>query len=343
MESVGEKKNIVVIGGGPAGIEAAKALSAAGYTAFLIEKESYLGGHLAKWDRLFPHGVSAEEVLNNMTSSMGCVKWFVSTEVRQINKLDKRYNVILDNGLTVIADAILFTTGFSLFQAQRKEEYGYGIYDSVITNADLEEYFKRGKSLTVKNPEKIGFVHCVGSRDEKVGNRYCSKVCCATAVKQAIEIKAKFPDATVYCFYMDLRMFGRGYEDLYLEAQKDSGVIFVRGRISEVAENKDGSLLVKAEDTLAGKPLRVNLDLLVLMAGMVHNPANEPLSKMLSLASEHDGFFRTADSILEDRSSSKKGIFYAGTCTGPKTLPETIADARATVCEIDKYFREERQ
>ena len=82
----------------------------------------------------------------------------------------------------------------------------------------------------VDNPRRIGFVHCVGSRDEKVGNRYCSKVCCATAVKQACEIKQQFPDAVVYCFYMDLRMFGRGYEDMYLEAQKKYGVIFVRGR-----------------------------------------------------------------------------------------------------------------
>ena len=125
----------------------------------------------------------------------------------------------------------------------------------------------------VDNPRRIGFVHCVGSRDEKVGNRYCSKVCCATAVKQACEIKQQFPDAVVYCFYMDLRMFGRGYEDMYLEAQKKYGVIFVRGRVSEVSEDKDGHLFVKAEDTLSGKPLRVTLDLLVLMAGMSHNRA----------------------------------------------------------------------
>ena len=124
------------------------------------------------------------------------------------------------------------------------------------------------KPHRIQYPKKIGFVHCVGSRDEKAGNRQCSKVCCATAVKQACEIKEKFPNSTVYCFYMDLRMFGRNYEDMYLEAQKKYGIIFVRGRVSEVSEKQDGTLLIKAEDTLSGKPLRVSLDLLVLMAGM---------------------------------------------------------------------------
>ena len=127
-----------------------------------------------------------------MTASMGRVKWFTSTEVTQVNKLERGYNVILSNGLSVLADALLLTTGFTLFNASKKEEYGYGIYDRVITNADLEDWFSGIPVPAVDNPRRIGFVHCVGSRDEKVGNRYCSKVCCATAVKQACEIKQQF-------------------------------------------------------------------------------------------------------------------------------------------------------
>ena len=220
MEISNQQRNIVVIGGGPAGIEASRALDAMGYTVFLVERDSRLGGHLGRWDRLFPYGTPAEDVLSQLTASMGRIKWFTSTEVTQVNKLERGYNVILSNGLSVLADALLLTTGFTLFNASKKEEYGYGIYDRVITNADLEDYFSGIPVPAVDNPRRIGFVHCVGSRDEKVGNRYCSKVCCATAVKQACEIKEKFPDAVVYCFYMDLRMFGRGYEDMYLEAQK---------------------------------------------------------------------------------------------------------------------------
>ena len=205
-------------------------------------------------------------------------------------------------------------------------------------------------------------MHCVGSRDEKVGNRYCSKVCCATAVKQACEIKQQFPDAVVYCFYMDLRMFGRGYEDMYLEAQKKYGVIFVRGRVSEVSEleaqkkygvifvrgrvsevseDKDGHLFVKAEDTLSGKPLRVTLDLLVLMAGMSHNRAVDPIARTLALSTMEDGFLKPKDSLTAAQASYCTGVFYAGACTGPKTLPETMAEARAAATSIHEYLQEQ--
>ena len=110
-----------------------------GYTVFLVEKDSRLGGHLGRWDRLFPYGTPAEDVLSQLTASMGRIKWFTATEVTQVNKLERGYNVILSNGLSVLADALLLTTGFTLFNASKKEEYGYGIYDRVITNADLED------------------------------------------------------------------------------------------------------------------------------------------------------------------------------------------------------------
>ena len=131
MEISNQQRNIVVIGGGPAGIEASRALDAMGYTVFLVERENRLGGHLGRWDRLFPYGTPAEDVLSQLTASMGRIKWFTSTEVTQVNKLERGYNVILSNGLSVLADALLLTTGFTLFNASKKEEYGYGIYDRV--------------------------------------------------------------------------------------------------------------------------------------------------------------------------------------------------------------------
>ena len=256
--------------------------------------------------------------------------------------LGKSYNVILDNGITVLADAVLFATGFDLFKAEKKEEYGYGIYERIITNADLENWFRtKEDSRVANNPKRIGFVHCVGSRDEKAGNRYCSKVCCATAVKQACEIKQEFPDAEVFCFYMDLRMFGRGYEDLYLSAQKEYGVRFIRGRVSEVAENIDKELVVKAEDTLSGKPIKVTLDLLVLMAGMQNCSAGAKVAGQIGVAGmETDGFFETKDTIYSLQQSNKPGVFFAGACTGPKTLPDSLHEARAAALAIHNYLQE---
>ena len=335
-------KNILIIGGGPSGLEAASLLDKFGYNVILIEKSNKLGGHLAKWDRLFPDGTEAKEVLDSLLNKMGGVKSFLETEIHSANRLKSKYNIQLSNGVTVLADALLFASGFRLFPAQKKEEYGYGVYDRVITSEDLEAFFKSKKdSRVVKSPEKIGFVHCVGSRDEKAGNRHCSKVCCATAVKQACEIKELYPNASVYCFYMDLRMFGRGYEDLYLEAQTKYGVRFIRGRVSEVSEDRDHKLVVKAEDTLSGKPIKVTLDLLVLMSGMVNNHSTDAIAKDLSIVKGEDGFFKSKNSFESMVHSSKDGIFYAGACTGPKTLPESISEAKAAALSIHNYLIEE--
>ncbi|MCK9625735.1 MAG: FAD-dependent oxidoreductase [Bacteroidales bacterium] len=333
------KNNVVIIGGGPSGIEAARQIRKIGYTPILIEKKPNLGGHLAKWDRLFPEGVYAKDILDSITSDMDDINWFTNTEIISINHIKEIYNIKLSNGISIRTKAVLLTTGFELFKAEKKEEYGYGIYDHVITNEDLEKFFKEHKDKRIEDPKVIGFVHCVGSRDEKAGNRQCSKVCCATAVKQACEIKQLFPDAIVYCFYMDLRMFGRKYEDMYLDAQQKYGIRFIRGRVSEVSENIDKRLIIKAEDTLYGKPLRVTMDLLVLMSGIVADQKNIELAKMLKIPVGEDGFFVPQNSILEPCKSQKNGLFFAGACTGPKTIPESISEARAATLSIDEYLK----
>lgn len=332
-------ENIVIIGGGPAGLEAAGQLLRLGHTPIIIEKSECTGGHLARWDRLFPDRAPASELLDELRSAASGANIFLGTEIISINRLKDSYNIILSNGITIACRAILLATGFRLFEAAKKEEYGYGIYDKVITNADLEHYFKTGEDDRVDNNQfAAGFVHCVGSRDEKACNRQCSKVCCVTAVKQAIEFKQKFPECTVYCFYMDLRLFGKKYEDLYLEAQKEYGIRFVRGRVSEVSENIDGNVIVKAEDTLTGKPLKVTLSLLVLMAGMSANPDASKLAGMLSLAIDSDGFLQSRDNVGGTHRSRKAGIFFSGACTSPKTLPETLSEARSAALEIHNYL-----
>ncbi len=333
-------KNIVIIGAGVAGLEAASGLKKFGHNVILVEKSNQLGGHLAKWDRLFPDFTPADKILSTLISKIQGVTYFLNTEVLRINSLQKSYNVILSNGITILADAVLISTGFDLFKAEKKEEYGYGIYENVITNADLEEYFKEHANNQLENEthKKIGFVHCVGSRDEKVGNRNCSKVCCATAVKQACEIKQLYPQADVYCFYMDLRMFGRGYENLYYNAQKDYGIRFIRGRVSEVSEDQDKKVIVKAEDTLSGKPIKVTLDLLVLMSGMQNSCSGINIAKMMNVNTDTDGYFICKDSIYQLQESESNGVFYAGACTGPKTIPDTLHEARAAVIQIHNYL-----
>lgn len=330
------KEIVVIIGGGIAGLEAASQLLRLGYSPIIVEKSDRLGGHVARWNRLFPDMTSAGDLVADLIASSKDANIFLNTEIQFMNRLKDRYNIMLSNGISIMTRYILMTTGFRLFDASKKEEYGYGIYNQVITNADLENWFNNGNDTRIDNVpmNAIGFVHCVGSRDEKARNSQCSKVCCITAIKQAIEMKEKYPDAQIYCFYMDLRLFGKKFEDFYIKAQRDHGIHFIRGRVSEVSEGIDGRVIVKAEDTLLGKPVRVTLDLLVLMSGMVCNPDSSKAADMLSLPIDSDGFLKSKDNVFNITASPRQGIFYAGACTGPKTVPETLAEARSAVLDI---------
>ena len=321
-------------------MEAAKQLKALGLNPVIVEKSSALGGHVAQWHKLFPDMTSASKILAAYEEALKDVEVLLETEISSINRLQKGYSVVLSNGRALPCKAVVFATGFKLFEAEKKEEYGYGIYDRVITNRDLEAWFNTHSDDRVpEKPSAIGFVHCVGSRDIKAGNTQCSKVCCITAIKQAIELKEEFPDAEIYCFYMDLRLFGKKYEDFYINAQRDYGIHFIRGRVSEVCETIDGRVQVKAEDTLVGKPVKVKLDLLVLMAGIVCNKENQTLAHSLQMPVDDDGFFRSKDNILSISEADRDGIFYAGTCTGPKTVPETVAEARSAALNVYNYLK----
>lgn len=337
------EKKVIVIGGGVAGMEAASSLAAFGIDVTLIEKEDHLGGHVGQWDRLFPSRRPAKEITSFMTGRLTeKVNVLTGKEVQQAEPVGNGWKILLNDFSTLFADALLVATGFDLFEARKKEEYGYGIYDNVITSAELEKKFaKEGKVVNAqgKVPGRVGFVHCVGSRDEKVGNLYCSRVCCVTAVKQAAEISEMIPGCEVFCFYMDLRMFGLDFEALYKEAQEKWGVHFVRGRLSEAFENQDGSVLVKVEDTLASRPLKMKVDLLVLMSGMVTSAGTKKLVEMLNLGTDENHFLQPADRHLQANETAIPGLFLAGTCTSPKSIDETIADSRAAALRIIEYLK----
>ena len=261
--------------------------------------------------------------------------------IEKIESKGSSYSLMTNNGENLNADAIIVATGFDLFKSSRKEEYGYGIYDNVITSADLEGMFRTGK-IALHNdttPRIIAIVHCVGSRDEKVGNLYCSKLCCVTAVKQAIEIREHLPESKVFCFYMDMRMGGAHYEELYREAQEKWGVNFIRGKVSEASENIDGKLIVKVEDTLAGRPLKMEIDLLVLMAGMEISEGGKKLAEISGLNTGENRFFEAVDHHYGSNISNLPGIFYAGTCTAPMNVTETISHSRAAVSEVQDYLK----
>jgi heterodisulfide reductase subunit A len=336
------KKKVVVIGGGIAGMESSAHLAAMGYDVTLIEREEKLGGHLLNWERLFPTMRLGSEVLAFLKQGVDPnVNVVCNAEIAAIEKHSPGFTVVTSDDRRFDGDALLVTTGYELFDARKKEEYGYGIYDNVITSAELETIFSEGKPIQTtlgKAPKRIGFIHCVGSRDEKIGNTYCSKVCCVTAVKQAIEIKEKLPDTEIFCFYMDLRMYGMHFEALYKQAQEKYAINFIRGRLSEACENKDGSILLKAEDTLSARPLRMSVDMLVLMVGFVPGKGTRAVGDMLGLDFGVNRFFKTCDQHTLTNISNIPGVFFAGACTAPKTITNTITDARAAATTVAHYL-----
>ncbi len=339
--NVGRK--VVIAGGGMAGLSAAKSMLTLGIPVIIVEKEEVIGGHAIRWHSLFPDNVSPANVLDHLTIDYRD-KLVVKTGCT-IRKAEKHKNKILlelSDKTMLVADALLISTGFKPFDARVKEEYGYGIYPDVITSVEMEKMLATHgniKTYSGKSPEKIAIIHCVGSRDQKVNNTYCSRVCCAAAVKIGISLKQRIPQARIYDFYMDMRMFGNGYEDLYYKAQKEYGITFIRGRLSETGITKEGSIFIKSEDTLSGKPLLMTVDMVVLMLGMVANDSNTHMANCLGLKYNKNMFLQGCNKETSTNISNVHGVFLAGTATAPMSVPEAITDGKAAAMEIASYLQ----
>jgi heterodisulfide reductase subunit A len=234
--------------------------------------------------------------------------------------------------ITVRAGVIVVATGYDQFDPTLKAEYGHSRYENVLSGIEFERLSSasgptHGKiMLNGKEPKRVAFIQCVGSRDKTVGNEYCSRVCCMYTVKHAHLVREHIPNARITIWYMDIRAFGKGYEEFYNRVQREN-ILFRRGNPSEVYQ-RGTSLVVRGEDTILGEPCEEEVDLVVLATGLTPRKDAGQIGKLLGLSRTPDGFFEEAETE-ETISTLRTGVFLAGCCQGPKDIPDTVAQASA--------------
>jgi len=330
---------VLIIGGGPSGLESARCVAELGGEAILIEKRERLGGTPDREDyaKLTHHWRDASEAMAEMSAAVTSnknVEVKYQAEVKSMTGSAGDFTVEIEAGgkaESLNVGAVIIATGFQHFDPGRAlQYYNYYSFPDVITLTDLEKMLKEHKVVRPSNgetPKKIAFIQCVGSRDRQIGNEYCSKVCCGIAGKQAIELREQIPDSKVMIFYIDMRMYGYWENEIYWPAQEKYKVNFVKGVISEVLKKGD-KLLIRGEDTTMSRPMEVTMDMVVLSVGMEPSAGTRAISQLLDIQQNKYGFIESGGTGgLDPVATSKPGIFVAGAASGPADLDDSISQA----------------
>lgn len=232
--------------------------------------------------------------------------------------------------------SVIVATGMEPYDPTELDEYGYTRFDNVLTSLELERLINAGgvtagkvlRPTDRKRPRSIGFIQCVGSRSSRKGSPYCSNVCCMNTIKSTLALKEHYPDIQVKVFYIDIRAFGKGFEDLYRRSRR-LGVHYIRGLPGTVEETPERGLRLAVENTASGKIEYHELDMLVLAIGVKPSTGASRLQEMLGLQLTTDGFFLEAHPKLQPVDAATRGIFYAGCAEGPKDIKESVTQASA--------------
>ncbi|NMC06960.1 MAG: CoB--CoM heterodisulfide reductase iron-sulfur subunit A family protein [Candidatus Lokiarchaeota archaeon] len=300
----------------------------------------------------FPQAVPNKYTID-MTKCIKCGLCKSVCEPHSIDFDDKPKKIELDVGTIIVA------SGYDAYDPTTYIPYGFGRFENVITGLQMERELSSfgptmGKPVRPSDgeaPHSIAFLQCVGSRNCQPGmHGYCSRVCCMYAMKQARQYKEKHPEAEIYILYMDIRAFGKGYEEFYEIAARQYGITFIRGRASEILENPENKrVIIRAEDTLLNLPIELEVDLAVLSVGLEPRADIQTLSRMIGVAQTADGFLMEAHPKLRPVDTLSDGIFVAGAVQGPKDIPDAVAQAKGAASaaaslmaqgevEIEPYF-----
>ncbi len=292
-------------------------------------------------DRSFSEEKARAEAARCMDCG-GCCECKLCVEACEAKAID---HSMVDTVDEIDVGSIIIATGFDLLDPTPMEQYGYGKFANVFTNIEFERLsnatgptsgrlLKRDPHDRLKYtdpPKSVAILHCIGSRDKNY-HEYCSRTCCMYALKYAHLLKDKCGhDTEIYNFYIDMRCFGKGYEEFYQRVQRE-GVRMIRGKAARIEENQ-GLLTVTAEDTLSNSMVKVPVEMVILCTAMEPRSDTSMVSRTFGIGIGSDGFFQEQHPKLEPVSTATSGVFLAGTCQGPKDIPDTVAQAKGAAAE----------
>ena len=257
-----------------------------------------------------------------------------------------------DEILDIEVGTIIVATGMDVYDPTALDEYGYTRFPNVVTSMEFERLVSTGGPLAghfgrpsdLERPHRIGFVQCVGSRtvDPERGNPYCSNICCMNTIKEAQYLKDNYPDTDITVFYMDLRAFGKGFEELLMRS-KSNGVRYVRGLPGEVRQDTtSGNLHVVVENTTASRLENHEFDMLVLAVGATPATDTEMVRQLVSLSKSPNGFLKEAHAKLRPVDTPTKGVYIAGAAESPKDVRESVTQASAAASHASILLNKSR-
>jgi heterodisulfide reductase subunit A len=283
----------------------------------------------------FPQAVPSTYLIDRdlcLTSdTLACAKCFEACDKRAIDFDMEPETVELDAGTIIVA------TGAGVFNPSSILRYGYGKFPNVITSLEFERLINAGgpsgghliRPSDLQIPKAVAFIQCVGSRSDEEGHVYCSNVCCMNTIKDTLLIKEHWPDTKIHVFYVDIRAFGKGFEDLYKRAKRE-GVMFIRGLPAEIVEDKNtNNLVLIGENTLRKELYEVNVGMVILSVGIEPRQDSDIIQRLFTLSRTSDGFFMEAHPKLRPVDAPTGGVFLAGCSESPKDIKDSVTQASA--------------
>ena len=360
-------KRVAIIGGGISGLKVANELANFGIVIDLIEKNDFIGGHAAHYcckadtECLQCGACAADKVIKKAAANRN-ICFYISSEINRVSKNGKFRIELKKSGgnaiekptivhmpdhvaaidestkLAIDADAVILSQGFQPFDATLKPTYGYGVFKNVINGLQLERTVKKHGDLLRESdgglPEKIAFIQCVGSRDARLGNVWCSQVCCSYALRTARSIQHKHPETKITIFYMDIQNINKDYQTFYTE-YKDR-LNFVRNIPVDLYPEENDRVRVHYTDN-TGQPVDELFDIVVLSIGITPAKQNQSLAAFFGLTPGEEGFLK-AQSALEKASVESEGVFVAGAAEGPKTIANSMSQAVQVASQTLNYL-----